>query len=148
MKLSLNVVLCSAVLSLPLAAQATGGMSSMSSSTPNLDGVRAALAKYKDPVAALGDGYLSTLVCMQFPASTEPGHMAMPAGGMGVPIPAAESVLCIKSLASVGRVASIWRGRRSPSTRPGHQHPLSAGRARPSDGQQSGGNVPFPRQRV
>ena len=74
MKLSLKVVLCSVVLSMPLAAQAS----------PNLDGVRAALAKYKDPVAALGDGYLSTLVCMQFPASTEPGHMAMPAGGMGV----------------------------------------------------------------
>src|SRR6267142_881830 len=84
MKQSLRVAIFAFVLSSPLAAQATGGMSSMSSSTANLDVVRAALAKYKDPVAALGDGYLSTLVCMQFPASTEPGHMAMPAGGMGV----------------------------------------------------------------
>ena len=84
MKLSLKIVLCSVVLSVPLAAQATGGMTSLASSTPNLDGVRAALAKYKDPVAALGDGYLSTLVCMQFPASNDPGHMAVQAGGMGV----------------------------------------------------------------
>src|SRR5260370_38626204 len=74
MKQSLRVVLFGLFLSLPLAAQAT----------PNLDVVRAALAKYQNPVAALGDGYLSTLVCMQFPGSSEPGHMAMQGGGMGV----------------------------------------------------------------
>src|SRR5258708_26057820 len=74
MKQSLRVVLFGLFLSLPLAAQAT----------PNLDVVRAALAKYENPVAALGDGYLSTLVCMQFPGTSDPGHMAMQAGGMGV----------------------------------------------------------------
>src|SRR5258708_30753898 len=74
MKQSLRVVLFGLFLSLPLAAQAP----------PNLDVVRAGLAKYQNPVAALGDGYLSTLVCMQFPGSSDPGHMAMQAGGMGV----------------------------------------------------------------
>jgi len=66
------------LLSMPLAAQAS----------PNLDGVRAALAKYKDPVAALGDGYLlDPRVHAVSPRSTESGHMAMPAGGMGVQLP-------------------------------------------------------------
>jgi len=76
MRRSLRVALVGLFLSLPLASQA--------SSTPSLDAVRAALAKYKDPVAALGDGYLSTLVCMQFAGSNEPGHMAIKPGGMGV----------------------------------------------------------------
>ena len=74
MRRSFGIALVGLFLSLSLAAQAT----------PNLDATRAALAKYKDPLAALADGYLSTLVCMQFPASNEPGHMAMAAGGMGV----------------------------------------------------------------
>ena len=84
MRRSLGVALVGLFLSLPLAAQATGAMASMSSSTPNLDAVRAALDKYKNPFVALGDGYLSTLACLQFPGSNEPGHMAMQAGAMGV----------------------------------------------------------------
>jgi hypothetical protein len=45
---------------------------------------KAALARYQDPVAAVFDGYLSTLVCMDFPQGGGMGEMAYKAGGMGV----------------------------------------------------------------
>ena len=40
---------------------------------PELERVRAALEKYKDPVVAIHDGYFSTLGCVEYPS-----------GGMGV----------------------------------------------------------------
>ncbi|MBI2461386.1 MAG: hypothetical protein HYV61_07870 [Candidatus Rokubacteria bacterium] len=40
---------------------------------PELEKVRAALEKYKDPVVAVRDGYFSTLGCVEYPA-----------GGMGI----------------------------------------------------------------
>jgi hypothetical protein len=82
MRRSLGALLLGLVLSLPLAAQTASAPSVTAS--PDLDRVRAALDKYRDPIAALGDGYLSTLVCVEFPAVAEAGHMAHPAGGMGV----------------------------------------------------------------
>lgn len=52
---------------------------------PNLAVVRAALDKYQDPVAAVRDGYLSTLGCVDYPkGGGEMGTMAYKPGGMGV----------------------------------------------------------------
>lgn len=52
---------------------------------PNLEVVRAALDKYQDPVAAVRDGYLSTLGCVDYPkGGGEMGTMAYKPGGMGV----------------------------------------------------------------
>jgi len=51
----------------------------------NLVATRAALEKYQDPVAAVRDGYLSTLACVDFPkGSTAEGMMPYKPGGMGV----------------------------------------------------------------
>ena len=49
-----------------------------------LDSARASLSKYQDVVAALADGYLSTVMCMQFPEAGHAGTTSFPAGGMGV----------------------------------------------------------------
>jgi hypothetical protein len=52
--------------------------------SPALDSVRAALDKYKDPIAALADGYLSSLVCMDYPQAGKAGETPYQAGAMGV----------------------------------------------------------------
>jgi hypothetical protein len=47
--------------------------------------VKAALDKYKDPIAAVRDGYFSTVGCIDFPAGgTEHGAMEYKPGAMGV----------------------------------------------------------------
>ena len=63
---------------LPLAAQSSPATDS------SLDRVRAALARYQDPIAAVHDGYLSTVSCMDFPQAGADGEMHYPAGAMGV----------------------------------------------------------------
>ena len=51
----------------------------------NLTTVRAALEKYRDPVAAVRDGYFSTLGCVDYPnGGGGMGEMAYKPGGMGV----------------------------------------------------------------
>jgi hypothetical protein len=52
--------------------------------TAALDSSRAALEKYKDPVLAVRDGYLSTLVCADFPTGGKAGETAFPVGAMGL----------------------------------------------------------------
>lgn len=49
-----------------------------------LDAVREALAKYKDPYVAVRDLYLSTVGCVHYDGMKMPGHMEYPKGGMGV----------------------------------------------------------------
>jgi hypothetical protein len=51
---------------------------------PALESVRAALDKYADPIAAVHDGYFSTVACVDFPAPAGAGQIPYPAGGMGV----------------------------------------------------------------
>jgi hypothetical protein len=51
---------------------------------PELEPVRAALEKYKDPVLAIHDGYFSTLGCADFPHKAKPGHEPYPQGAMGI----------------------------------------------------------------
>jgi hypothetical protein len=47
--------------------------------------VKAALDKYKDPIAAVRDGYFSTVGCIDFPAGgSEHGSMEYKPGAMGV----------------------------------------------------------------
>lgn len=52
--------------------------------TPDLQKTREALDKYKDPVAAIHDGYFSTLGCVTYPKAGAPGQVPYPKGGMGV----------------------------------------------------------------
>jgi hypothetical protein len=51
---------------------------------PELQEVRAALDKYRDPIVAVHDGYFSTLACVEFPVAGRAGQMRYPAGDMGV----------------------------------------------------------------
>lgn len=51
---------------------------------PGLEAVRAALDKYADPIAAVHDGYFSTLACIDVPVAGGAGQIPYPAGGMGV----------------------------------------------------------------
>ena len=52
--------------------------------TPELQRTREALDKYKDPIAAVHDGYFSTVGCVWFPKAGGPGEVPYKAGGMGV----------------------------------------------------------------
>ena len=52
--------------------------------SPDLKRARESLDKYKDPVAAIHDGYFSTLGCVTYPKPGKPGEVPYPAGGMGV----------------------------------------------------------------
>ena len=54
--------------------------------TPELQKVREALDRYKDPIAAVHDGYFSTVGCVEYPKSGGHGQVPYPAGGMGVHI--------------------------------------------------------------
>lgn len=47
-------------------------------SDPDLDRVRAALEKYRDPIVAVHDGYFSTLACIDFPVAGGPGRVHPP----------------------------------------------------------------------
>ena len=49
-----------------------------------LQQVRAALDKYRDPVVAVHDGYLSTLGCIDYPRGGHEGAIKYAPGGMGV----------------------------------------------------------------
>lgn len=50
----------------------------------DLVATKAALAKYADPIAAIKDGYYSTLACIDFPKGAVDGPITYPPGAMGV----------------------------------------------------------------
>lgn len=52
--------------------------------SPVLEEVRAALDRYRDPIAAVHDGYFSTLGCVHYPEGGGEGEVPYAAGGMGV----------------------------------------------------------------
>jgi len=64
-------------------AQATSAASAATLS-PDLEAAKAALAKYADPIAAIRDGYFSTLACIDFPHGGKDGPVDYPPGAMGV----------------------------------------------------------------
>lgn len=49
-----------------------------------LDEIRQALEKYKDPYVAVRDAYMSTVGCVHYTGEKIDGHMDYPKGGMGV----------------------------------------------------------------
>ena len=50
----------------------------------SLDSAREALAKYRNPITAVGDGYLSTVACMEYPQGGQLGDHHFQPGAMGV----------------------------------------------------------------
>jgi hypothetical protein len=77
------LLLCLAAPAAAQSAMAGMGGSSTSADTAQLAGARRALDKYRDPIAAVRDGYFSTLACIEFPHG-EPGAMGYRPGAMGV----------------------------------------------------------------
>jgi hypothetical protein len=67
------------VVASPRAASAQGAALS-----PDLAAAKAALAKYADPIAAVKDGYFSTVACIDFPKGAVDGPITYPPGAMGV----------------------------------------------------------------
>lgn len=66
------------------AASAQTGSASQPELPANLAATRTALTKYQDPIAAIRDGYLSTLGCIDYPKGGGMGQMAYKPGAMGV----------------------------------------------------------------
>jgi len=52
--------------------------------SPDLQNTRAALDKYQDPFAAIREGYLSSVGCVEFTTASTLYGMPYPAGAMGV----------------------------------------------------------------
>lgn len=50
----------------------------------DIEAMRSALAKYKDPYVAIRDLYLSTVGCVHYDGTKTAGHMEYPKGGMGI----------------------------------------------------------------
>jgi len=71
-------------LTLSVIAPSPVGAQNPKEMTPELQKIRAALDKYQDPVAAVHDGYFSTLGCVEYAKPGGPGQVQYPSGGMGV----------------------------------------------------------------
>jgi hypothetical protein len=71
-------------LALLIFASAPAAAQNREQMTPELQKLREALDKYRDPVMAVHDGYFSTLGCVEYPKPGAPGQVPYPAGGMGV----------------------------------------------------------------
>lgn len=82
-RISTVVALLGLSLAPALGAQASSG-GAPTQAPAELERVRAALAKYRDPIVAVHDGYFSTLACVEFPVAGGAGQLKYPAGGMGV----------------------------------------------------------------
>ena len=67
-----------------LIAAASPASAQQAEVSPELAKVRALLDKYRDPIVAVHDGYLSSVGCIEYPRGTTEGSMKYPAGGMGV----------------------------------------------------------------
>jgi len=72
----------------PSAAQAqakqAGAPMAAAKLSPELVATRAALEKYQNPLAAVRDGYFSTVACIDFPKGAVDGPVEYPPGAMGV----------------------------------------------------------------
>jgi hypothetical protein len=67
------------------AAAAQGGKQVVAAAgSPELEQARALLDKYQDPIAAVHDGYFSTLGCVEYRQGGTEGSMRFVPGGMGV----------------------------------------------------------------
>ena len=77
-------IACAAIVALAGLAAAPAPAVAEEPSQAELDAIREALAKYKDPYVAVRDLYLSTVGCVHYDGMKMPGHMEYPKGGMGV----------------------------------------------------------------
>ena len=74
----------SLVLASPAAAQRATQAAKPTPASPELEKARALLDKYQDPIAAVHDGYFSTVGCVEYLQGGAEGTMRFVPGGMGV----------------------------------------------------------------
>lgn len=67
-----------------LTITAPGGAVAEEPNKADIEAMRSALAKYKDPYVAIRDLYLSTVGCVHYDGTKTAGHMEYPKGGMGI----------------------------------------------------------------
>lgn len=74
------------VIAAAFATLMTPAISNAQASTASADlaAAKTALAKYSDPIAAVRDGYFSTVACIDFPKGATDGPVVYPPGAMGV----------------------------------------------------------------
>src|SRR2546423_9055426 len=72
------------LIGLVLAATPLAGVAGAEPLPAELQKVKAALEKYRDPYVAVRDGYFSTLGCVEYPKGGGHGRLPYPAGGMGI----------------------------------------------------------------
>jgi hypothetical protein len=77
-------VLLGSILALLVACPLFAQQNGHGSLTPELVAARGALDKYRDPIVAVHDGYLSSLGCIEYPDGGAEGAMRYLPGGMGV----------------------------------------------------------------
>lgn len=75
---------CGAVVAMALIGMTAGPVSAEDPSQAELDAIREALSKYKDPYVAVRDLYLSTVACVHYDGTEKDGHMHYPKGAMGI----------------------------------------------------------------
>jgi len=83
---SLRVVRYAAAAVVALLGMSGAGVTAANAeaSAADIDAMRQALAKYKDPYVAVRDLYLSTVGCVHYDGMKMEGHMDYPKGGMGI----------------------------------------------------------------
>jgi len=81
---SLLVVLLAAPNVAQAQAKQAGRPMAVANLSPELMTTRAALDKYADPLAAVRDGYFSTVACIDFPHGGQDGPVTYKPGAMGV----------------------------------------------------------------
>jgi hypothetical protein len=72
-----------AVVTSPATTEAQG-KATTAAMPADLAAAKKALAKYNDPLAAVRDGYFSTIACIDFPKGMKDGPVEYPAGAMGI----------------------------------------------------------------
>jgi hypothetical protein len=79
-----RILSLSVIAALQAAVVAGSALAQASALPPELEKVRAALDKYRDPYVAVRDGYFSTLGCVHYPQPGGAGRVPYPPGAMGV----------------------------------------------------------------
>jgi hypothetical protein len=80
----LSAVASSAALAQGRTVSTDGSAGGLPDLPAELQPVRAALDKYRDPIVAVHDGYFSTVGCVEYPHGGHEGTMPYKPGGMGV----------------------------------------------------------------
>jgi hypothetical protein len=75
---------CLVALVFAIPAQRLQAQAAVAAMPADLQAAKTALEKYKDPLAAVRDGYFSTLACVDFPKGATDGPLVYPPGAMGI----------------------------------------------------------------